>query len=532
MPCRQYDVQEENTMLTIGIYPRKSVYRDNSDSVSVQIQLCKDYAGIVFKDQEIEFKIYDKDEGFSGKNMNRPSFRELMEDVENDVLDVVMVYKLDRISRNVQEFSAMYDIFQQHNVSFVSVKESFDTTTPMGRTVMYILAAFAQLERENTSERVSDNMQALGASGKWTGGKLPSGMTSVRRQIGEKEHSYLIVDENTIWLVKSLYGLILQGYPITRAERYCKDHGIRSQSGKFLNTSQIYNIITNPVYCQNSIEAYYYFRDLGCTLPDQKLFDGTRGLIGYGKTKSGRQSQRKQAKASWTIAIGIHDYVMPATDWIAAQERLGIHKMIRTAKHDCGILKGVIRCKCGARMDIRTYIKNGIRFSYYYCTDMARQGKGKCDTGYVRIEEVEDAFLKQLRRIRLNPEGFKLHRDEAGGSLQSTTSINAELKQIQMSIDNLTSALMNAMDSSASSYIVSKIEELDKNKRILEGNLRQALLRENSAKSLQDLEDEIYGNICYLLDNFDSIEYNAKNELIRKIVKKCILEDKNLRIIF
>ena len=181
-------------MFTVGIYPRKSVYRDNSDSVKVQVQLCKDYAGIIFKDREITFRIYDQDEGFSGKNTNRPGFQELMGDVKNDALDVVMVYKLDRISRNVQEFSAMYEIFEQHNVSFVSVKESFDTTTPMGRTVMYILAAFAQLERENTSERVTDNMRALGAAGKWTGGKLPTGMTSIRRQIGEKEHSYLMVD--------------------------------------------------------------------------------------------------------------------------------------------------------------------------------------------------------------------------------------------------------------------------------------------------------------------------------------------------
>ena len=128
IPRCPYDVQEDDTMLTIGIYPRKSVYRDNSDSVSVQVNLCKDYAGIIFKDQELDFRIYDKDEGFSGKNMNRPSFQALMEDVRNNQLDVVMVYKLDRISRNVQEFSSMYDVFQQHNVSFVSVKESFDTT--------------------------------------------------------------------------------------------------------------------------------------------------------------------------------------------------------------------------------------------------------------------------------------------------------------------------------------------------------------------------------------------------------------------
>lgn len=519
-------------MLTIGIYPRKSVYRDNSDSVSVQVQLCKDYAGIIFKDREITFKIYDKDEGFSGKNMNRPSFQELMEDVQNNVLDAVMVYKLDRISRNVQEFSAMYDIFQKHNVSFVSVKESFDTTTPMGRTVMYILAAFAQLERENTSERVSDNMRALGASGKWTGGRLPAGMTSERRLIGDKEHSYLIVDENTIWLVKKLYGLILDGYPITRIERHCRDHGIRSQTGKFLNTSQIYNIITNPVYCQNSMEAYYHFKDLGCSLPDPSFFDGTKGLISYGKTKTDAQSQKKQDTASWTISIGIHDYVIPAVDWIAAQERLGLHKMIRTAKHDCGILKSVIRCKCGARMDVRTYIKNGTRFSYYYCTDMARQGKSKCDTGYVRIEEVEDAFLKQLRRIRFNPEGFKLHQNETDGSLRSTASLKAEIKQIHESIDNLTDALMASMDSPAASYIVSKIEELDKSKCILESSLRQAQLRESNTKTLQDTEREIYANICFLLDNFDSIEYTAKNELVRKIVRKCILDDKSLRIIF
>lgn len=518
-------------MFTIGIYPRKSVYRDNSDSVSVQIQMCKDYAGIIYKDKDINFRIYDKDEGFSGKNMNRPSFQELMNDVKSGILDVVMVYKLDRISRNVQEFSAMYDIFQQHNVSFVSVKESFDTTTPMGRTVMYILAAFAQLERENTSERVADNMLALGTAGKWTGGTLPTGMTSVRRQIGSKEHSYLMVDKNTIWTVKLLYELILNGYPITKVERYCRDHGIKSRTGKFLNSSQIYNIITNPVYCQNSMEAYYYFNDLGCTLPDPALFDGKNGLIGYGKTKTSKVSQKRQDKSNWVISIGIHDYVIPAADWIAAQNRLGINKMVRTAKYDCGLLKGVLRCQCGARMDIRTYVKNGLQFSYYYCSDMARQGKSKCNTGYIRVEQLDELFLKQLRKIRFNPDGFKL-RPDSFGALQSSTSIRSELRQTSSAIDNLTSALMSASDSSASSYIIAKIEELDKQKQALESNLRKTTLQESINKSMQETEAEIYQNICYLLDNFDSIEYTAKNELIRKIIKKCILEEGNLRIIF
>lgn len=518
-------------MYTIGIYPRKSVYRDNSDSVNVQVQLCKDYAGIIFKDKDIEFKIYDKDEGFSGKNMNRPSFQELMADVRNNRLNAVIVYKLDRISRNVQEFSSMYEIFQQHNVSFVSVKESFDTTTPMGRTVMYILAAFAQLERENTSERVADNMQMLGAAGKWTGGKLPTGMTSIRRKIADKEHSYLLVDENTIGLVKQLYRLILDGYPITKIERYCRDNGIRSQSGKYLNTSQIYNIITNPVYCQNSMEAYYYFSDMGCTMPDEALFDGKKGLMSYGKTKTSQVTQKRQSSDKWTISIGIHDYVMSSADWIAAQKRLGTNKMLRTAKYEIGILKGVIRCKCGARMDVRTYTKNGIQFSYYYCVDMFRQGKGKCDTRYVRTEQVEKVFIRQLRRIRFNPDGFKL-RPNSEDSLQGSSGIKSEIQRLDQSIGNLTVALTQAMDSPAASYIIRQIDELDKQKNLMESNLRKAQLSEAENKTLAETEAEIYDRICSLLDNFESMEYASKNEVIRKLIKKCIFDGKNLSIVF
>lgn len=517
-------------MLTIGIYPRKSVYRDNSDSVQVQIQLCKDYAGILYKDTEVEFRIYGQDEGFSGKNTNRPSFQQMMKDVESNLLDVVMVYKLDRISRNVQEFSAMYEVFQQHNVSFVSVKESFDTTTPMGRTVMYILAAFAQLERENTSERVADNMLALGSSGKWTGGKCPTGFSSIRQKCGDKEHSYLIIDSDKIWLPKLLYRLLLDGYPITAVERYCRDHGIKSQSGKFLNTSQIHGIITNPVYCQNSPDAWYYFHDAGCTLPDLNLFNGTKGLIGYGRTKTGPSSQPRLKMPAWTIAIGIHEPVIPASEWIAAQKRLGINKQVRIAKHQAGLLKGVLKCSCGARMDVRTYNKNNIQFSYYFCTTMARQGKSMCNSEYIRIEKIDEHFLKELRKIKLNPSGFKtFHSPEAG---RKPESIKAEIKKLDDSIRNLTAALAQAMDTPAAGYIIDQISDLDKQKSNLEWELRKAVLDSAAAKTAEDAEKEIYSNICYLLDNFDHIDYKGKNELIRKTVKKCIFDGQELRIIF
>lgn len=533
-------------MVTIGIYPRKSVYRDNSDSVKVQIQLCKDYAGIIYKDQEITFKIYDKDEGFSGKNTNRPSFQEMMTDVKNGLLHVVMVYKLDRISRNVQEFSAMYEVFQQYHVSFISVKESFDTTTPMGRTVMYILAAFAQLERENTSERVTDNMHALGASGKWTGGRLPSGMTSIRRQIGEKEHSYLIVDKENIWRPKLIYQLILEGYTITKVERYCRDHGIRNQNGNFFNTSQIYNIITNPVYCQNSIEAYYYFKNCSCSLPEKAFFDGTKGLIGYGKTKNSRDSQKKCDKKDWNIAIGIHDPVVSASDWIAAQNHLGINKMFHVQKHKAGILKGVLKCSCGSSMNVRTYIKNNNQFSYYYCAHMARMGKQYCNSHYTPIEQIDRLFISCLQRIQLNHNMLhsQKNRSTARQSINNTDNIRRyhtsqaesalrkEIKKLKTSIDNLTSALTQAMETTAANYIIHQINELDSQKRKLEDELKIRLTKEAARPFANQTENQIYENICYILENFQFIDYTGKNTLVRKIVKSCTFDGKSLRIEF
>lgn len=514
--------------MRIGIYPRKSVYRDNSDSVSVQIQMCKDYAKIIFHHESLDFFIYGKDEGFSGKNTNRPSFQELMEDVKNRKLDVLMVYKLDRISRNVQEFSTMYETFQEHGVAFISVKESFDTSTPIGRTVMYILAAFAQLERENTSERVADNMKSLGSTGKWTGGRLPSGMTSIRKKVDGKEHSYLIVDNQNIDRIKLLYDMILNGYSITALERYCRDNGIKSQNGKFLNTSQIYGILTNPVYCQNSPEAYYYFKENGCMLPDVKLFDGKRGLIGYGKTKNG-MSQQKQKKEDWTIAIGIHEGVIAADKWIATQRRLGINKQVRTQKYEVGILKGALRCKCGRRMLTRVYQKNGILFSYYFCQARSRYGTDYCDAEFVRTDAIDNLFINKLKDIRINPDFINNKEDF---KVINTSDIRKEIKSTETALHNLTAQLQDNVASTAAKYIISQMEALDQKLNVLSNQLREEEFREIHKRTIADERQEVHRNICFLLDNFDAMTYTEKNELIKKSVKNCVLDGKNLNVTF
>lgn len=513
--------------MIIGIYPRKSVYRDNSESIKVQIKLCKEYAKIVYKGQQIDFRIYGKDEGFSGKNTNRPSFQELMRDVKSNILNVVMVYRLDRISRNVSEFSEMYDIMHAHNVTFLSVKESFDTSTPIGRTVMYILAAFSQFERESTSERVADNMHSLGASGKWTGGKLPAGMSSIRKTVDGKEHSFLVVNDERIGLVKMLYSMYLERYTITALERYCRDHGFRTESGKFLSTSQIHCILSNPVYCSNGTAAYDYFKGHGHTVPDKLFFDGTKGLVSYGKTK---QSEKRIVNDKYTISVGIHEPVIAAEDWIAVQNRFGANKFYRSNKYKVGILKGVLKCNCGARMDIRTYVKNGNQFSYYYCARMAREGKKVCDTGYIRVDTIDDAFISKLMQIKSNPSMIKVRATEL--DFVDINKIEAELKSIDQAIENLTGALSENSSSTAASHIIKQIEKLDASKVRLESSLYSAMQNNKIAQSEKETKDIIYNYICCLLEKFESMSYQEKNELIKKAVKKCICSNDGLHIIF
>lgn len=517
-------------MKRIAIYPRKSVYRDNSESVAVQVKLCKEYAGILFRNEELVFSVYDKDEGFSGKNTNRPSYQEMMHDVRHNLLDAVIVYKLDRISRNVREFSEMFGVLQEHNVAFISVKETFDTSTPIGRTVMYILAAFAQLERENTSERVADSMQSLGEAGFWTGGTVPLGTATVRKTVNGREHSYLVIDDTTVGKVRLLGNLMLNGYSITKIERYCRDHGIKTEKGGHLSVSQIHNILCNPVYCQNSPEAYYYFKTLDCNIPENpNLFDGTRGLIAYGRTSTTATGQRKANTGSWTITCGIHNYVFPFEQWKAIQDRLGVNKQIRCDKHNVGILKGVLMCSCGSRMAKRVYIKNNIRFAYYYCQTADRWKT--CPIRYYKIADIDSLFIEKLKEIKLDPTCIQLQTQTDEEQL-NPAAIRSSIRRTESAIENLTVQLQEHTASPAAKYIIAQIEDLDKKLSGLNLQLRRSEQLAAHKQSEDQAIQSIYENICALLDNFDSMDYTEQNELVRKITKKCVLDGNDLKIIF
>ena len=131
-------------------YARQSVEKKNSLSIKGQLDLCTQTSGnsslIMYSDQ-----------GYSGKNTDRPDFQRLLKDIKADKVSKLYVYRLDRFSRSIADFGQLWNVLQAHNVEFVSVTENFDTSTPMGRAMLHIIMVFAQLERETTAERVKDN---------------------------------------------------------------------------------------------------------------------------------------------------------------------------------------------------------------------------------------------------------------------------------------------------------------------------------------------------------------------------------------
>src|SRR6187397_2846929 len=160
---------------------------------------------------------YD-DGGFSGGDTERPALQRLLEDVRDGKVDVIVVYKVDRLTRSLADFAKLVELFDRHSVSFVSVTQQFNTTTSMGRLTLNVLLSFAQFEREVTSERIRDKIGASKKKGLWVGGMVPLGYAS-------QEKKLVIVDEEAE-RVRLIFRRYLELGSLDKLLRYLRDKGV------------------------------------------------------------------------------------------------------------------------------------------------------------------------------------------------------------------------------------------------------------------------------------------------------------------
>ena len=244
-----------------AIYTRKSSeegLEQDFNSLDAQREACEAYVKSQMHEGWILLEKQYNDGGFSGGTMERPAFKELLKDIEHDEVDIVVVYKVDRLTRSLMDFSKIIDIFDRHETSFVSITQQFNTTTSMGRLTLNILLSFAQFEREVTGERIRDKIAASKKKGMWMGGKVPLGYL--------KEDKKLIIHSENAQKVQMLFEKYLELKSVPKLMQYLKENEIKTKTDKYFSKGQLYHLLANKVY-------------IGKITHKDKIYDGEHEAI-------------------------------------------------------------------------------------------------------------------------------------------------------------------------------------------------------------------------------------------------------------
>jgi site-specific DNA recombinase len=312
---------------------------------------------------------YD-DGGFTGGNLERPAMRRLLSDIEAGKVDCVVVYKVDRLSRSLMDFSRVMQTFDNHKVSFVSVTQQFNTTHSMGRLTLNILLSFAQFEREIISERTRDKMAAARRKGKYAGGKPILGYDLLSHPTGSK----LVVNADEARRVRTIYDLYLQHHALIPTLKAIQEKGWMNKEwvtkkgttrgGSAFDKCTLYKLLTNRTYT---------------------------GVVSYGNE----------------IYPGEHDAIIQAATFEKVRAVLGRNGKTNGAsvKNRYGaLLKGLLHCSCCKCSMGHSYTsKDSKRYRYYVCLSAQKKGWHTCATKSVPAGEIERFVTEQIRRVGQEP---------------------------------------------------------------------------------------------------------------------------------
>ncbi|WP_264374361.1 recombinase family protein [Wolbachia endosymbiont (group A) of Platycheirus albimanus] len=336
-----------------AIYTRKSNedgLEQKFNSLDAQRVACKKY--IKSREGWVALaKRYD-DGGYSGSNLNRPAIKELFEDVKAGEVDCVVVYTLDRLSRETKDCIEVTSFFRRHRISFVAVAQIFDNNTPMGKFVQTVLSGAAQLEREMIVERVKNKIATSKEEGLWMGGNVPLGY-----DVKEKE---LIINEKEAKVIKHIFERYMELRSMAELARELNREGYRTKAkSDIFKKATVRRIITNPIY-MGKIRHY-----------------------------------EKQYK-------GKHEAIIEEEKWQKAQELIK-NQPYRGKKYEEALLKGMIRCRCcKVNMTLTYSKKENKRYRYYICNNHLR-GKGcKSMNRTVVAGEVEKEVMKRAECLYEN----------------------------------------------------------------------------------------------------------------------------------
>jgi site-specific DNA recombinase len=366
------DTNKRTKEIRCAIYTRKSTtegLEQEFNSLDAQRESCSSYISSQRHEGWVEIdKQYD-DGGFTGGNMERPALKQLLEDIKAGMIDCIVVYKVDRLSRSLMDFSRIMDTFDKSGVSFVSVTQQFNTTSSMGRLTLNILLSFAQFEREIISERTRDKMSAARRKGKYIGGRPVLGYDI------DRATKKLIVNELEAERVRQIFDLYLECEGLIGTLEAIEARGWRAKNwvtktdkqlggGQFYKTT-LHALLTNPIY-------------LGKVTYHDEMYEGE------------------------------HQAIVDPAVFAAVKKKLNANRVNlgdRIHGKSPGVLAGLLRCSaCNSMMTHSTSggSGRGKRYRYYVCNKATKRGHKTCPRPSLPAEEVERFVVAQLQSLTID----------------------------------------------------------------------------------------------------------------------------------
>lgn len=466
--------------MRVALYPRVSGHeQEDNYSIPEQIDRMKKYCD---SRDWIIHKIYT-DAGFTGSNLDRPGLQALMKDSEAGKFDMVLVYKLDRLSRSQKDVLYLVeDVFDKHGVYFSSMTENFDTSTPFGKAILGILAVFAQLEREQIRERTMMGKGARAEEGKWHGGTyVPIGY--------DYKDDELIINEYEAMQIREIADLFIKRTPIRRLEKITEEKGFKHKYGEW-EAKTIRNVLSNPVIIGKIKHNDKLFPGLHKPILDEKTFEEIQIVMNERREKYGSQSRP--------------------------------HK---------SLLAGFLFCKhCGGRYARQ---QNGGGNFYYSCYSRCKVVKRmikdpNCKNKNYRMLDLDYMVIEAITSLSLEPDYIDKMRETkpVNNVAEKVKTINKEIEGIAGQMSNLMN--LYSLGNMPIEMIDKKISDLNETKKALEKELN-SLDAPDPDDEESTLTNEEIMNLANVINNKDLTIEDRRN-IIQSLIYYIEIDNEDILI--
>jgi DNA invertase Pin-like site-specific DNA recombinase len=397
--------------LRCAVYTRKSSeegLEQEFNSLDAQREACEAYIASQKPEGWVLVPDHYDDGGISGATLERPGLQRLLADIEARRVDVVVVYKIDRLSRALMDFAKLVEVFDRNNVTFVSVTQSFNTTTSMGRLTLNILLSFAQFEREVIGERIRDKFAASRKKGMWMGGFVPLGYDVKDRK--------LVVNESEAKKVRMIFERFLKLGSATALVHALRAEGVTGKQGKLVDKGYVYKLLNNRVYIGQAVHKGTAYPGEHQAIISHALWDKVHSIL----TESPR------------------------------------HRANLTRTQTPALLKGLIFGPTGRAMTPAHTRRSDKLYRYYVSTDALKRDTEACPVRRVPAAEIESAVIEQVRAVLRSPEIIVRTWRAARQSIEGLTE--ADVREALERLDPLWDELFPAEQARIVQLLVERVD--------------------------------------------------------------------------